>query len=249
MYKFMWKTKNNIPMKEEIAFLKFEEYGYTPLEHYKNNMTKICCLDKDGYKVMIARTSLGKVKEYQRFSVTSNPENYISNMNIFGERNKYPSIVLDYLPSTIKNHVNLKCKCECGNIFICDANSWKRNEKTRCNYCSSKISNIEREVMLFLKENNITYIHQKKFKECKNKRELPFDFYLPDYNICIEVDGEQHFYNTLYRNEKDFEQRKINDNIKDNYCLFNNIQLIRLKYNIIRNNKYKEILKDKLNIR
>ena len=44
------------------------------------------------------------------------------------------------------------------------------------------------------------------------------------------------------------EQRKINDNIKTKFCLDNNINLIRLKYNIIRNNKFKEILIDKLNI-
>jgi len=34
----------------------------------------------------------------------------------------------------------------------------------------------------------IKYINQKRFKKCKNKLPLPFDFYLPDLNICIEYD-------------------------------------------------------------
>lgn len=245
----MWKTKNNIPMDEDLAFQKFIEYGYKPLEHYKNNMVKICCLDSEGYKVMISRASLGRVKEYQRFSITSNPNNYIYNLNIFGTRNHYPSIVINHCESKIKNHVNLICRCECGETFICDANSWKRNEKTRCNKCVAKLSNIERKVKMFLDDNNISYVWQKRFDNCKNIKPLPFDFYLQDFNTCIEVDGEQHFYSyDKFNKRMSLEQRKINDNIKTKFCLDNNINLIRLKYNIIRNDKFKEILIDKLNI-
>jgi len=43
-----------------------------------------------------------------------------------------------------------------------------------------------------LKDNNIEYISQKKFDNCKYFRPLPFDFYLPNYNICIEFNGIQH---------------------------------------------------------
>lgn len=246
----MWKTKNNIPMEENLAFEKFIEYGYIPLEHYQNNMKKICCLDSEGYRVMISRASLGRVKEYQRFSRTSNPINYISNLNLFGKRNNYPSLVIGSCNSPTQNHTNLICECECGEVFICDANSWKRNEKTRCNKCVAKLSNIERKVKLFLDEYKINYIHQKKFEECKNKRPLPFDFYLPEYNICIEVDGEQHFYDYSKFNKRlNFEERKQNDLMKTNFCVENNIELIRLKYNIVRNDKFKEIILNKLNIR
>ena len=41
--------------------------------------------------------------------------------------------------------------------------------------------------------NNINYIREKRFKDCKNIKPLPFDFYLPEKNICIEYDGEHHF--------------------------------------------------------
>lgn len=31
------------------------------------------------------------------------------------------------------------------------------------------------------------------YNECRLIYPLVFDFYLPDYNICIEYDGIQHF--------------------------------------------------------
>ena len=45
----------------------------------------------------------------------------------------------------------------------------------------------------FLTKNNIKFISQKKFVGCVYKNKLPFDFYLIDYNICIEFNGRQHY--------------------------------------------------------
>lgn len=59
-----------------------------------------------------------------------------------------------------------------------------------CPHC--KTSKGERRVEQYLKENNIEYNKQYKFKDCKDIRCLPFDFYLPNHNTCIEYDGEQH---------------------------------------------------------
>lgn len=46
-------------------------------------------------------------------------------------------------------------------------------------------------------ENNLVFEQQKTFNNCinpKTNKKLRFDFYLPDYNCCIEYDGEQHYY-------------------------------------------------------
>ena len=54
----------------------------------------------------------------------------------------------------------------------------------------------EKEVKKYLNKHNIIFKRQKTFDDCKNpetNRKLKFDFYLPDYNICIEYDGRQHF--------------------------------------------------------
>ena len=57
-----------------------------------------------------------------------------------------------------------------------------------CGLCHQSI--LETEVKNVLSENSINFEHQKKF-EWLNKQSL--DFYLPDYNIAIECQGEQHF--------------------------------------------------------
>jgi len=66
----------------------------------------------------------------------------------------------------------------------------------------------------------------------KYKSLLYFDFYLPDYNICIEYDGEQHFRSIEYwGGDKQFEIIKLRDNLKSEYCKDNNINLLRLNFN------------------
>ena len=70
------------------------------------------------------------------------------------------------------------------------------------------------------------------FDKCKgNKRKLPFDFYLPDYNTCIEFDGKQHFESVdHFGGDEEFVKRLENDKIKTEYCKNYNIQLIRIRY-------------------
>jgi len=84
----------------------------------------------------------------------------------------------------------------------------------------------------FLDDNLINYIQQHSFPNCRYKLPLKFDFYLPDYNTCIEYDGVQHFRpHNLDKSGIEFERTKKCDEIKDNYCKKNNIKLIRIKYN------------------
>lgn len=98
-----------------------------------------------------------------------------------------------------------------------------------CPQCNE--SSGERKVRQWLDNHSIKYIYQKTFKDCKNIRLLPFDFYLPDYNICIEYDGMQHFKSIEYFGGEDaFKRRVEHDNIKTNYCLNNNISLLRIPY-------------------
>lgn len=110
-----------------------------------------------------------------------------------------------------------------------------------CPYC--KKSKGETKILNFLKEKNIKFEPQKTFENCKYKQLLSFDFYLPDFNTCIEYDGEQHF--SRYRFEKDntkFEIRKKRDQIKTNFCIENDIKLIRIKYTEIVEEKLKWLI-------
>jgi very-short-patch-repair endonuclease len=57
---------------------------------------------------------------------------------------------------------------------------------------------------------------------------MPFDFYIPHLNMCIEYDGEQH-YLPIYGN-KCLKYVKSNDLIKTNFCKSNGIKLLRIPY-------------------
>lgn len=92
----------------------------------------------------------------------------------------------------------------------------------------------ERTVFSFLKDNGFNFKTQYKFLGCyyKNKNvPLRFDFYLPDYNICIEYNGEQH-YKPIERfgGTNGFKEQQIRDNIKRQYCKDNGIKLIEIAY-------------------
>ena len=105
---------------------------------------------------------------------------------------------------------------------------------------SCKRSKGEVKVESFLIDNGLKYIQQHTFNDCRNINTLPFDFYLPDYNICIEYDGKQHFAEDDKRSIYYSSDTKTNDNIKNKYCLDNNINLIRIPYNEF--NKVEKIL-------
>ena len=96
-----------------------------------------------------------------------------------------------------------------------------------CPKCN--MSKGELEIIRYLENNMINYVYQKRFHDCKYKSYLYFDFYLPELNICVEFDGEQHSRSIpRFGGEKAFELLKIRDNIKNMYCAENNIQLIRI---------------------
>ena len=105
------------------------------------------------------------------------------------------------------------------------------------------LSKGEIKISNFLNQHNIEYIPQKTFEGCISKRKLPFDFYLPEKNIAIEYDGEHHFIrNEFFGGNKELELSKIRDEIKDNYCKNNSINLIRIPYYDF--NEIETILKD-----
>lgn len=101
--------------------------------------------------------------------------------------------------------------------------------KQGCPIC--KESKGENKIREFLLKNNINFIFQHRFKDCIDTRPLPFDFYLPELNICIEYDGEQHF-NPIeaFGGTNKLLERQKKDKIKDNYCKNNKITLLRIKY-------------------
>jgi glutaredoxin len=125
-----------------------------------------------------------------------------------------------------ERRIKLRCK-KCNTIW----NPFPRDvyySNNGCPYC--KESKGERKIKLFLKERNVNFEFQKRFFDCKDRRTLPFDFYLPEYNMCIEYDGIQHFRKTGFVQKRGLDYIVKHDKIKTDYCVRNNIRLLRLTY-------------------
>lgn len=136
-----------------------------------------------------------------------------------------------------------RCKCDCGNETFVAISDLTSGNTMSCG--CKKVSHGEAYITSLLQDNNIKFIPQYTFIDCKNVHLLPFDFYLPEYNICIEYDGAQHFISVDYFGGEDgFKKRQKNDDIKTKYCLIHNIKLIRIPYTYTK----KEITKCILNI-
>lgn len=115
-----------------------------------------------------------------------------------------------------------------------------------CPKCKS--SKGELKILNFLEYMNIEYISEHKFHDCVSVKfkPLPFDFYLPLLNICIEYDGQQHYKSISYfGGECGLKSTQTRDNIKTKYCNDNFIKLIRIAYFEFDN--IEEILKRELN--
>ncbi len=87
----------------------------------------------------------------------------------------------------------------------------------------------EKEIRNYLISKNIAYYYDHSFQDCRYKLPLPFDFYLPSYNLCIEFDGLHHYEEICYRGEKLY-TIQLRDSIKNNYCLEKGIRLLRIPY-------------------
>lgn len=147
------------------------------------------------------------------------------------------------------NDKNMICIDYCGNvidisIFKCNScnKTWKstfNNIKNgnSCPHCSA--SKGERHIAKILDNNNIKYIAQYWFDDCRIKLPLPFDFALFKDNKLIglcEYQGEQHYKPVDFANkgsewaEKQFNKNKFSDNTKRIYCKENNIPLLEIPY-------------------
>lgn len=120
----------------------------------------------------------------------------------------------------------------------------------RCPHCQNVYKG-ENKIKEVLDSFNIEYKIQYVFKDCKYVQVMPFDFYIPSLNLCIEYDGEQHFkpicFGGSYTKEElqeRFQIRKLKDEIKNEYCKTNNIKLLRIPYTEFDNIEH--ILKNNL---
>lgn len=175
--------------------------------------------------------------------------------DVASERNTkdWNGVVSDYGVSFIKkSRQNDKqqwlwiCKCGiCGKEFEELPAKIMNGHTTSCG--CKKSSSME----LFIKQylDSIEYIDYKReyrFDDCKYKYRLPFDFAVFDKSgslmFVIEYDGEQHYKEVGWFGGKDgFDARVRNDNIKTDYCKSHGIPLLRLSFDMTKDDILKSI--------
>lgn len=141
----------------------------------------------------------------------------------------------EYVSGWVVSTKPFRVRCVCGQEFETLLSNFRAGKK-QCDTCSRRQSSGERRVEAWLVTNGVEYQTQKRFKGCKDKRSLPFDFYLPKYNTCIEYDGQQHFRDHAAFGWKDsFPKISYRDSIKTVFCEDKGIRLLRIPYTQFEN--------------
>lgn len=153
----------------------------------------------------------------------------------------YQMVGNEYILLSEFNTVNDKVKIKhnlCNHSYYVTPHNFLRGR--RCPYCNNSIG--ESIIEKVLKDLNIVHERQKKFKDLKLTKYLSYDFYLPELDILIEYQGEQHYKPVEYfGGELKFKNQIIRDKAKKDYAVRSKINLLCIPYKI---NSYFSIRKE-----
>lgn len=110
-------------------------------------------------------------------------------------------------------------------------------------FYGDKMSGYESYFIQLFKKERVSFVREKTYKDLKNGT-FRFDFYLNNFDVLVEVDGEQHFKPVYGRSA--FLKGQEHDRRKNSYCLAKGIKLYRIPYWEIKNiTKVEQIFSEK----
>ena len=117
------------------------------------------------------------------------------------------------------------CTCSCGFEKVIFGQDLLTGRVVSCG-CLSE-SSIASRLKKYFKDKYFAIIEYRIVKNPDTGRTMPYDIYIPEKNIFIEVNGKQHYsYNTFFhRSEDDFLKLKKHDRIKRKYARKNGIYI------------------------
>lgn len=136
----------------------------------------------------------------------------------------------DYVRSNGQSNPQYLCQCECGNKCVVDAYYLKTGHTKSCG-CQKSFA--EYNLVQFFTDNNIEFEYQKKFDDLVGlgKHHLSYDFYLPQFNMLIECQGQQHFFPIeIFGGSDYFVTQKQHDQLKIDYAEKNHYNLLSIGY-------------------
>jgi len=244
------------PEKFKEEFYEKEPGNYELLTEYERKNIKICILHKEcgreywtmpsvflqGYRCPYCANITNGLKSRKTH------EQFIEELKL--KRNDLDDykILSEYI--TKRNKIKVKHKC--GREYEVRPDRFLAGDG--CKICAFIESEPERRIIRYLKEYGFLdkdkdseakkyFIKQYSFENCKNEGTLFFDFALFEndkLHSLIEYDGEFHYipFNGDY--QKLIKQRS-NDIAKNNYCLNNNITLLRIPYSVLTDRENEKI--------
>lgn len=166
---------------------------------------------------------------------TTKEEFILQCKEIYNEKYDYSLIDSEFVVAG--DFVNIKCN-SCKNIFVREKRSFLHGYECDC-YLDGIKTNAhkhitEKRMFSFLKEKGFSPEREKVFKDLKFKNKLRIDIFLKKQNIAIEIQGPHHYKPYKYSKISDekaiflFEEQKIKDNLKREWCKNNNIKFIEI---------------------
>lgn len=196
-------VNNRTPIS--IRCKKHGRFSQKPVDHLKGTGCPRCGLDK------LKAANMSNHDEFVRKAKA-----------VHGAQYRYPD------PYRLaRQHIQVECVKH--GLFSVTPNSHVRGHG--CPVCSE--SKGERAVARALEKLQIAYERERKFPDCRDKRPLRFDFWLPKLNVLVEFDGLQHHEPyKLFGGAEMFEVTQRRDRIKTAYARKKRIRLIRVRYSV-----------------
>ena len=220
------KTKTHDQFIKEVYDLVGDEYSV--LEKYTNNKIKIKMKhNKCGFEYYVTPNYFLGGTRCPKCAKKLRYDTKLFNDKVYELVGNEYSILEDYTNSKtkIKFRHNI-----CNNEYY--VAPYKFVQGNRCPYCNLHSSSSKNELLIeeYLKEKEIEYKREYTFSSCKDVYVLRFDFYLPEYDLLIEYDGEQHFIPGWYKDVDKFNKCHKHDEMKNKWCKENNKDLLRINY-------------------
>ena len=230
----------------------FYDNGFTIVdkESYVNYHTPIAFCDNDGFVYM---SNIGNMQKYvngerKSFSKYVGNPYAIYNIQHFCKlyRPDYCIVSTEYVGYDEKHVFRYLGKFSNGIEFSRDFEmSIDLFVGRYCSHPALSMSNGECLAVEYFNKHKIQYIPQKRFDDCKDVYTLPFDFYLPEYNLVVEIMGEQHEHPVAaFGGKEKFEMQKRHDQMKRDYLNENNIYCLDIWY--YEFNKMEELIINKI---
>ena len=95
----------------------------------------------------------------------------------------------------------------------------------------SRMSSFEQKIYKILRREGVPFVQEKTFQDLKHGL-LRYDFFLPQNNVALEIQGPHHyeFNKFFYKKRSEYLKAKERDRKKISYCLAHHIALYCIPY-------------------